>query len=66
MVSPRASLSFAVELRSVCKREKTGNIIASRNERRARTRTSMDVAACASSANFGEDGLFDLGVRERD
>lgn len=52
----------------MCKREKMGKIIESRNERRERTRTSMNCTDVegASSSNFGEDGLFALEVRERD
>ena len=63
------SLSFGCgELRSECKRGKMGNMIESRNERSASTRTSINCVdvASPSSGNVGEDGLFDLGVRDRD
>jgi hypothetical protein len=58
--------SFGGELRRVCKREKMGDMIESRKERRARRRTSMDWVGVASvsSGDVGEGGLFDLGVRE--
>ena len=45
-----------------------GNMIESRNERSASTRTSIDCGdvASPSSGNVGEDGLLVLGVRDRD